>query len=268
VTARPVRLLRRLILKNVALTLAYRGAFFILMFSTVIGPLISLLIWRTVLDQGVQLPLDRSQLVTYYLLLGLVSMLTGAWEAPYTAESIRLGGLSPDLLRPAPVVLQPISNNLGEKIIKLPLLLPIVLAAALLFGREFAPPTDPLTWLLFALALPAGAAINFLLDYLVGLLAFWIEDVGGLVRVLGLVRGFLAGQLVPLALFPPGLGPLLEAQPFRYTLSFPLEVATGALDGGALLRGFAWQAVWLFGLLALYRAVWRRGLRLYASTGG
>ena len=62
--------------------------------------LISLLIWRTVIDHGVRLPLDRSQLVTYYVLLGLVSMLTGVWEAPYTAEAIRLGRISPDLLRP------------------------------------------------------------------------------------------------------------------------------------------------------------------------
>src|SRR5207245_378565 len=121
----------------------------------------------------VRLPLDRSQFVTYYVLLGLVSMLTGVWQAPYTAEKIRLGRLSPDLLRPAPVILQPIANNLGEKIIKLPLLLPIVAGVALLFGDDFRPPTDPLAWLLFALSLPAAAAINFLLDYLVGLLAFW-----------------------------------------------------------------------------------------------
>ena len=86
--------------------------------------------------------------------------------------------------------------------------------------------------------------------------------------MLGLVRGFLAGRLVPLALFPPALGPLLEAQPFRYTLSFPLEVVTGALDGPALLRGFGWQVAWLVLLIVAYRLVWRRGLRLYGSVGG
>ncbi|HEY3109754.1 MAG TPA: ABC-2 family transporter protein [Chloroflexota bacterium] len=262
------RVLRRLVAKNLALTLAYRGAFFILMLSTVISPLVSLLIWRTVIDHGVRLPLDRSQFVTYYVLLGLVSMLTGVWQAPYTAETIRLGRLSPELLRPAPVILQPIANNLGEKIVKLPLLLPIVVGVALLFDDDFRPPTDPLAWLLFVLSLPAAAAINFLLDYLVGLLAFWLDDVGGLIRVLGLVRGFLAGRLVPLALFPPSFGPLLEAQPFRYTLSFPLEVVTGALDAAALLRGFGWQVVWLIILIGAYRAVWRRGLRLYSSVGG
>jgi ABC-2 type transport system permease protein len=265
---RLARTFTRLVAKNLALTLAYRGGFLILMLSTVISPLISLLIWRTVLDHGVRLPLDRPQFVTYYVLLGLVSMLTGVWEAPYTAEAIRLGRLSPELLRPAPVILQPIANNVGEKIVKLPLLLPIVAGVALLFADDFSLPTAPLAWLLFLFSLPVAAAINFLLDYLVGLLAFWLDDVGGLIRVLGLVRGFLAGRLVPLALFPPALGPLLDAQPFRYTLSFPLEVVTGALDADALLRGFAWQVVWLLVLIGAYRVVWRRGLRLYSSVGG
>src|SRR5262249_44807659 len=73
-------LLRRLILENVALTLAYRGAFFVLMLSTVIGPLISLLIWRTVLDQGVRLPPDRSQLVTYFLLAIVEGLVQVGWS--------------------------------------------------------------------------------------------------------------------------------------------------------------------------------------------
>jgi ABC-type uncharacterized transport system permease subunit len=43
---------------------------------------------------------------------------------------------------------------------------------------------------------------------------------------------------------------------------------TGALDTPALLRGFAWQAVWLIVLIGAYRVVWRRGVRLYSSVGG
>ena len=68
----------------------------------------------------------------------------------------------------------------------------------------------------------------FLLDFLVGSLAFWVQDVRGLIRVKMLVGAFLAGQVIPLALFPPAVTPLLQAQPFRYTLSFPLEILTGA----------------------------------------
>jgi ABC-2 type transport system permease protein len=253
---------------NVSMTLAYRGAFFVLMVATVTSPLISLLIWLTVAEHSPALPLSRPQFVTYYVLLGVTSMLTDSWIAPYVAQDIRLGTLSPWLLRPAPVMLGQIANNIGEKIVKLPLILPLAILTALLFWSDLRPPTDPRAWALYLLCLPLAAATQFLLDYAIGSLAFWIHDVTGLQRVKALFSAFLAGRYVPLALFPAWAQGQLEAQPFRYTLSFPLEVLTGALGPDALWRGFAWQALYPLVLALLCRLIWRHGLRTYSASGG
>ncbi len=261
------RLLWRLVARDVMVTLEYRGVFLVYMINTVAGPIISLLVWLTVSEQGVRLPYDRSQFVTYYVLLSVVSMLTSTWLAEYLAEDIRLGGLSPSLLRPVPFVAHYIGNNIGEKVVKLPLLLPLVGLVALFFRADLRLPADPGAWLLFFLCLPMAAAVAFLLDFVIGSLAFWVQDVRGLIRVNALVGAFLAGQFVPLALFPPSLAGFLEAQPFRYVLSFPLEVLTGGLSSGALARGFAWQAAYCLGGYLAYRLVWRYGLRAYAATG-
>jgi ABC-2 type transport system permease protein len=252
---------------NVMTTIEYRAAFLIYMINIVASPVISLLVWLTVSEQGVQLPYSRGQFVTYYVLLSVVSMLTSTWLAPFVAEQIRLGGLSPWLLRPAPYIANFISNNVGEKIIKLPLLLPLIALVALFFRADLHLPADPLAWLLFALALPLAATVAFLLDFVIGSLAFWMQDVKGLIRLKNLVGAFLAGQFIPLALFPPRFAGLLEAQPFRYTLSFPLEVVTGSLTPAAMARGFAWQVGYCLGLWGCYRLLWRYGLRSYAATG-
>ena len=262
------RLLYRWTAANVQMSIAYRAGFFLFMAHTVMAPLISLLIWLTVSEQGVALLYDRSQFVTYYTLLGPTAMLTGTWIAFYIAERIRLGGLSRDLIRPVPAIFEALGNNLGEKVIKLFLIGPLVGLMALLFWRDLRPPTDPLAWLLFLLCLPMAAFVSFMLDYSIGSLAFWVQDVMGLVRVKELLRSFLAGYFVPLALFPAELAPLLEVQPFRYTLSFPLEVLTGALDGPALARGFAWQLFYCLLLVALHKVIWRIGLRGYQASGG
>jgi ABC-2 type transport system permease protein len=262
-----LRTLRRLTAINVAVTLEYRGAFLIYMINTVAAPLISLAAWLAVSEQGVALPFDRSQLVTYYVLLGVVAMLTDTWAAMFVAESIRTGELSSRLLRPAPPILDFLANNIGEKVIKLPLLLPLVAGAALLFRDALQLPRDPLLWLLFALSLPGAAAIGFLLDYLLGGLAFWVEDVNGLLRVKSVVGAFLAGQFVPLALFPPWLDGLLAAQPFRYTVSFPLEIITGQLSAPAIAWGFGVQLGYCGLLWAGYRLLWHAGLRRYAAAG-
>lgn len=263
-----LRLIWRQTVMNVMMTLEYRGAFFIYMFNTIAGPVVSLMVWLTVSEQGVRLPYNRSQFVTYYTLLSVVSMLTATWLGGYLAESIRLGKISPLLLRPAPILPAWIGNNLGEKVIKLPLLLPLVALVALFFRQDLRLPTDPLAWLLFAISLPLAAALAFLIDFVLGSLAFWVEDVNALIRVKVLIGAFLAGQYVPLALFPPGLLPLLRAQPFRYTLSFPLEVLTGALSRRDLLLGFGCAIAYCAGLWACYRLLWRYGLRRYAASGG
>ena len=262
-----LRLFRMLVARDVASTMEYRGGFFLLMVRVLLGPIISLAVWLTVSEQGVALPYSREQFVSYYLLLGLATMLTGTWLGEYLAQEIRLGELSLNLLRPVPIIANYAANNLGEKVVKLPLMLPLLAVAALLFRSSLRLPADPLAWLLFAVSLTLAAAVAFLLDFVLGSLAFWLDDVQGLIRVKTLLGAFLSGQLVPLALFPPAALPLLEAQPFRYTLSFPLEVLAGALDGPALARGFAWQCGYLALLYVAYRLLWHFGLRAYGASG-
>lgn len=263
-----LRLSRKLVAMNVMMNVEYRGALVVYMLNAVVSPVISLLVWLTVSEQDVDLPYDRSQLVTYYILLSGVSVVTASWLASWVAEQISLGGLSPWLLRPAPsYILAQAAENIGEKLVKLPLLLPMVGAVILVFKESLRLSTDLWAWLLFALALPMAAVVAFLLDFVIGLLAFWVQDVKGVIRVNMLIGAFLAGQFVPLAFLPESLAGFLEAQPFRYTLSFPLEVLTGDLSRGALARGFAWQTFYCISLWIGYRLLWRRGLRTYSATG-
>ena len=261
------RVLRRLVAINLISTLEYRGSFAIYMFSIVAGSIVSLLVWLAVIDQGVPLPMDRQSVVTYYVFLSIVSMLTSSWIAEYLAESIRLGKLSPILLRPAPEIANALANNLGEKIVKLVFLLPMVGVIALLFRGEVRLPPDPIAWVLFVISLPFAAATAFLIDFLIGSLAFWADDVTGLSRVRTLVGTFLSGQLVPLALFPDWLTPFLRVQPFRYTLSFPLEVLTGQLTRTEITVGFGLQVGYCVALWGAYRLIWHVGLRAYSASG-
>ena len=100
------RVLWQLLLRTATRTLGYRATFFVYMAGAVVGPTISLLVWLTVGEQGVALPYDREQFVTYYVLLATVSLITASWVAEYgIADAIRGGGLSPLLLRPAPAIL-------------------------------------------------------------------------------------------------------------------------------------------------------------------
>lgn len=266
--SRPPRLVRLLLQEvrvNVMLTLEYRAGFLIYMINSVAAPSIALLVWLTV-QESATLPLGRSELVTYFLLMCVVSMLTSTWTAEYLAEDIRTGGLSKYLLRPAPMVHQ-VGNNVGEKIVKLGLILPLVVLVSLAFQADLQLPSDPVRWLCFAVALVLAGALNLLVDFLLGSTAFFLLDVSGVIALEGLLAGLLAGRFVPLSFFPPEMAPALAAQPWRYLLSFPLEIVTGVLSPEEIGWGFGMQLAYLGGLAVVLRLVWRRGLRGYAATG-
>jgi ABC-2 type transport system permease protein len=258
---------QRMILSVVMRSLEYRGFLATLMFEQVLGPLVTLLIWLTLSDQGARLPYDRGQLISYYVMLSAVSMITGHWAAEYVAEEIRMGGLSPFLLRPMPYIAVWACDAIGQKLLMLALLLPQLAVVGLVFRGELQPPPNPWLWPLFLISLALATSFAFLLQFAMGLLAFWVEDIGGIRRVEGVTRAFLSGALIPLALFPAWLKPFLELQPYRYALSFPLEVLTRELSAAELAGGFGCQALYTAAAYLVYRLLWRRGLRRYAATG-
>ena len=73
------RLIRRMVAINLANSMAYRGDFIFYMLGVVLGPVISVLIWRAAIASGAELPVDSTYLTTYFVLLAVVSMLTSAW---------------------------------------------------------------------------------------------------------------------------------------------------------------------------------------------
>lgn len=260
---RSVRILRVLIARELTTTLNYRWWLLFMQLGNVIAPAISLLVWRGAIAQGATPPVTESFLTTYLVLVSLVTMLTSSWTSVYLAESIRLGGLSKWLVRPCSTHLNAIANNVGEKLVKLVLLIPLVAGLGIVFRDKVDLPPAAGRWLAFLAALLMAGAMAFTLDIVIGSLAFWFEDVTAVNRLRYLLSGILSGALIPLALFPAAFSGFLTIQPFRFMVSFPLEVLLGHPSAGS----FALQAGWLATFLGAAILTWRVGLASYQGAG-
>lgn len=262
-----LRIIQRLIIIDFSGALIYRAEFIMYMLSTVLSPTISLLIWRATLANGAALPVDAEYLTTYFVLLGIVSMLTSSWISGYLAESIRLGKISIWIIRPGSTHFNGIANNLSEKMIKIVALTPLIAIIWWFFRESVILPADPLRWLIFLISIIAAAIMIYTLDILVGSFAFWIDDITGIDRARSLLALIFSGQLVPLALMPVWAQGFIDVQPFRFTLSFPLEIVVGQLSTDDLVVGLTLQVLYpVLTVLAALR-LWRRGLRAYTAAG-
>jgi ABC-2 type transport system permease protein len=126
---------------------------------------------------------------------------------------------------------------------------------------------DPLSLFLFTVSLVGAWSILFLMQYTVGLTGFWITRSLSINDAWFFTYSLASGYLVPLDLFPNSVRDVLAVLPFRYTMSFPVEVLMGRLATPVILRDIAVQWLWAIALYALCRWVWRRGLRQYSAVG-
>jgi ABC-2 type transport system permease protein len=59
----------------------------------------------------------------------------------------------------------------------------------------------------------------------------------------------------------------VDHQPFRYTVSFPVEIVAGRLTGHELLVGLGIQLGYVVVFAAIARLVWSAGIRAYSAVG-
>ena len=103
----------------------------------------------------------------------------------------------------------------------------------------------------------------------ISLLGFWIENVTTLNLVInGGVWALFGGMIVPVATFPETIRNIAGYLPYRYMLSFPIEVLSGRLSSAEIQFGFLTISVWAILFLFIISIIWKRGLRVYAAYGG
>jgi len=245
--------------------IAYRAVFVVALLNAAF-PLVMMAIWIGMAQEGPVAGYTAADFAGYYLSAVLVRRTTGVGIVQDVERLVRTGELSVYLIRPLGVIHHFFARVLaGRPLVALAPAALVAPAVLLIPGQQFDLRLPNL--LLFGLACGVGLTFEFLMQYLLAGLSFWIVQTQGVSAAYQFVRAFLGGYIVPLALFPPTLGTVLIWLPFQVSVALPAELLTGRLDPvqGALRLGvgIAWA-----GLAALgAHVVWRSGLRSYTAVG-
>lgn len=244
----------------------YRGDILIFTFSYCAQPVVYLSVWLAVASSSSTLSMSSSELSQYYIWLIVVQIWVSAWASPFIASAIRLGKLSPFLLKPTSYFHFQIGNNIGEKILKTAMILPIVfiLAATL---HPLWPNLSFAGWIIFTLSWILAAIIYFEVDMCVGLIAFWFEESSAIDDVYNVFHSIFSGILIPLILMPTWVRSLAIVLPFRYEVSLPLEILLRKLTFWEQNTALLIQVVWAVALYGLARALWVKGIVRYSAAG-
>jgi ABC-2 type transport system permease protein len=229
-------------------------------------PLVMLAVWITISSSGPVAGYGPSEFAAYYLALLLVRQLTTVWVAWELDHDIRMGELSPKLLRPIDPIHSHIAMHLADKLFRLFAVVPLILLAIYCVpGISYH--ADPLSLAAFLLSMLWALAIRFMTQYCIGLLSFWITQSLSLNEMWYAGMLMFGGVIAPLELFPPVIARWAEYLPFRYMLSLPVEIIMGHLAPGETIRALGVQAIWLMLWFSLSRLLWKSGLKHYSAVG-
>lgn len=254
--------------KTFAVQLQYRASLLIWLISTILEPLIYLVVWSTVAQAsgGSVGGFTPGDFAAYYIAFMIIDHLTFTWIMWEYDYRIRMGQLSTMLLRPIHPVHEDIADNITYKTLTLVVLIPVTGLLIWLFAPTFN--TPPWAVAAFIPALILSFLMRFMLGWSLAMIAFWTTRIAALNNSFYVLELFLSGRIAPLSVLPAGLQTVTALLPFRWALAFPVELLLGRLSVGEALAGLGMQALWLAISLIFMRLIWQAGVRKYAAFGG
>jgi ABC-2 type transport system permease protein len=244
----------------------YRFAAFFQLVGFLIEPVVYLVVWRTVAEQGGPVGgYGVAEFTAYYIVWTLVrnmnlALAPGAWD-----WWIQSGRISNDLMHPVAIYHRQIASFAGFKFFWIILWFPVAGVLSWLFKPEFHPTL--LQGVAFAVAIWLGYVIRFSILFLMGLISFWTTRAQALIEIVIAAELLLSGRLVPLSVMPRWVEHVAAWLPFKWTFQYPIETLIGQLSDGRVLEGLGLQLLWIGLLVGLILLVWRRAIRRYTAVG-
>ena len=252
---------------STAVNIAYRGSAAIWVVTSVIQPIVLIVVWRTVAGPTGEVGgYTADRFVTYFAIMLLVDHLTFIWLMWEFEWRIREGAFSPLLLRPIHPIHKDVADNVSYKVLGLIGIVPAVVIIIIAFDGDLSG-ISPVQLIAAVPALILGAVLRFMIEWVLALSAFWLTKVSALNNLYFSVRTFLSGGFAPLSVLPPVIAAVATISPFPWSQAFIVDVVMGKRTGTDILVGYGAQAGWIVIALILLRLVWARAVRRYSAVG-
>ena len=176
---------------------------------------------------------------------------------PDLGDKIRTGSISYDLCRPMDLY--------GSLMRGIPML---CFALFLPRGWGLTLPSSPPGLAISVLALILGLLCVCALENITMAFTMRTLDAKGVQAMLNLLMLILAGNILPLTLFPDSWQKVITLLPYAQLLDAPIRFYTGEYGMDRALRILLVQIVWVFLLTLLGRLMWSRNQKRLILQGG
>jgi ABC-2 type transport system permease protein len=245
--------------------LAYLPAFLVRNLFFVLVVFIFSALWRAIYaGRDLLAGLSMTQVLWYFTLTEVIELSKTNVYMPIQ-EEVKDGTIAYTLTRPFSYILYYFSQAMGQNLIKMgPMMIEAFLLATLFSG--YLPG--------YFRAIPAGivlivagfAVVTFW-QIIIGLLAFWFEEVAPFYWILQKLIFIIGGMFFPIDLFPAWLQGVSKASPFAFSAYWPaITIVDFSVD--KFITCLAGQAFYASLLLLAATGLFRAAVRKVHVQGG
>lgn len=250
--------------------LMYRMNYLIGLLKTFIFISAIYFLWKTLYSNGVVLntTYDLNSMLIYAIIGSGLRIVTSSFICYYISDLVRTGNISLELLKPISFQARLLFRTIGDISQDLIYKFSIISILTFIVFRVDVSVIRIINVAKFIPLMVCGALIIFLIDYIIGLLCFWLTDLWGVNFFKTQLITILSGALFPLWIYPAMFRSVIELTPFPYIFGYPLDVLIRGATAQEYFRILSIEFIWIAVLFLVGRLIWHKGSKQIFVQGG
>ncbi len=231
-------------------------------------------IWKAIYDNSPNEIINGYSflgMITYVLLVRVVSSLTFVMPSEYISDDIRSGAIAMNLIKPINYRTQLFFKSLGD-IVNSIVFFVIPLVVTLIIVAFFVDLEVTLTLpviVAFICSIVFAFTIRFFIGYIFGLIIFLTINSFGIFQLRRAIEGIFSGVIIPLHFFPEWLYQIALFLPFMQGLYVPVRIFMGNYETNTdILNALLFQLMWIGILYVIAIFFWKKAVHRLVVLGG
>jgi len=236
--------------------------------GSLVGLLITVNIWQALYINKTSVSgITLADMIITVILNSIILSFTNSNIAEDLANRVTDGSISTDLIKPFNLKWSMFSTQLGANIFKFIFSSFPILIIAIIF-LDFRLPKDNRYMVVFILSFCNSILLSYILNYIIGLWAFWLKKASYPRWFLDASFKLFGGSVVPLWFYPDALYSISYMLPFRFIFFEPIKIYLMKCDLNEAIHILIMQLFWILVLFALERIIWSRAQKIITVFGG
>ncbi|MCW6653564.1 ABC-2 family transporter protein [Aerococcaceae bacterium NML210727] len=253
--------------------MAYGANVIVWIFADIFQVISMLFIWYIIYTQGSQESINGFNFNSVLLYTIMANLTVNLYQLDVDfiiAEEISSGEIVNNFIRPISYVKRLIAESMGTLFFDVLFLLVPIVSGLILYTHftkiDFGVTIESVA--LYTVALSLSIVINFILSFMIGMAAFYVNYIWGFITLKGAFMMLVTGQLFPLTFLPEWIVGILKLTPFYYMNFGPVSILLNRFSRQAAWHLIGIQGLWCVILAGIAHVVWQSAQKRLSVNGG